>query len=347
MAATSLKGPRIAGIVTCVPSCRFDNQKDTKNFTKEEIRKVTAMAGVSERRLADNSICSSDLCITASESVLEALKWERDSIDALIMVTQSPDYFLPSTSCVVHKYLRLSDRCAAFDVGLGCSGYPYGLWMAAMMLQGNGFRRVLLLHGETPGRFAYESDRSVSLLFGDAGSATAMEANESDHTKDWYFLLHTDGEGYRDMIIPGGGFRDRFSKDKRKYFVEMNGANVFNFTIKRVPPLIQKTLQFSGFEKEEVDYFIFHQSNQFIIRHLIKKTGIPDEKVPMTLKTFGNTGGPSIPRSPTNGGIVRPMDRPLNMMLLGYGVGLSSGEPGSTLYENAILGYVELNAKKD
>lgn len=318
-----------------------------KNFTQKEIRKVTGLAGVSERRLADNSICSSDLCIRASELVMESLKWERNSIDALIMVTQSPDYILPSTSCVVHKHLKLSDRCAAFDVGLGCSGYPYGLWLAAMMLQGSGFRRVLLLHGETPGRFAYESDRSVSLLFGDAGSATAIEANESDHTQDWYFLLHTDGEGYRNMIIQGGGFRDRFSKEKKKYFLEMNGANIFNFTIKRVPPLIQKTLQFSGFEKEEVDYFIFHQSNQFIIKHLIKKTGIPDEKVPMTLKTFGNTGGPSIPLTITKGDIVRAMDRPLNMMLLGYGVGLSWASALVSMDEDAILGHVELNAKKD
>ncbi len=126
------------------------------------------------------------------------------------MVTQTPDYFLPSTACVVHHRLGLKESCAAFDVGLGCSGYPYGLWMAAMMLQSRGFKRVLLLHGETPTRFANRSDRSVALLFGDAGSATALEAAESAGAKEWYFSLHTDGSGFDDLIIEGGGFRDRF-----------------------------------------------------------------------------------------------------------------------------------------
>src|SRR5512143_1285166 len=172
MAFTKIKGTRIAAVVTCVPEQRFDNLKDTTGFTQDEVRKVVAMAGVNARRVAGDSICSSDLCLKAADTVLASLKWEPSSIDALIMVTQSPDYFLPSTACVAHKRLGLADSCAAFDVGLGCSGYPYGLWLAGMMLNGGGFRRVLLLHGETPSRFADRSDRAVSLLFGDAGSAT-------------------------------------------------------------------------------------------------------------------------------------------------------------------------------
>ena len=171
MAKTETTGSRIRAICTCVPSERFDNLKDAKEFTQEEIRKVTAMAGISARRVADDFTTSGDLCEVAANRVLEMTGWERDSIDALIMVTQSPDYFTPSTACVLQKRLNLSEQCAAFDVGLGCSGYPYGLWLASMMLQNNGLRRVLLLHGETPARFADKGDRSVSLLFGDAGSA--------------------------------------------------------------------------------------------------------------------------------------------------------------------------------
>ena len=137
---------------------------------------VVKMVGVKRRHIADESVCSSDLCLVAARDVLDALNWDPASVDCLIMVTQSPDYFQPSTACLLQRDLGLSDRCAAFDLGLGCSGYTYGLWMAGMMLRSHGFRRVLLLHGETPTRFCDPADRSVGLLFGDAGSATALEA---------------------------------------------------------------------------------------------------------------------------------------------------------------------------
>ena len=347
MSSTSIRGIRIAGIGTCVPSRRFDNITETQEFTEEEVKKVVALAGVNARRLADDSTCSSDLCLAAAEKILDLLKWDRDSIDALIMVTQSPDYLLPSTACVIHKDLELSDHCAAFDVGLGCSGYPYGLWLATMMLTSGGLRRVLVLHGETPGRFSDKSDRSVSLLFGDSGSATALEAIEPDKSEEWFFKLHTDGTGYKDMIIEAGGFRNRFSDDPQKNFVRMNGANIFNFTIKRVPSLIQDTLSLSNMSVDDIDYFIFHQSNQFIIKHLLKKCKIPSEKVPMTLNEYGNTGGPSIPLTITMGAIVRPEDKILKMMLLGYGVGLSWGSALIGLDSNAIMEHVELKRKED
>ena len=318
MTTTRIDGARIAAIGTCVPSRRFDNIEETSEFSKDEVRKVVGMAGVYSRRIADEKICGSDLCFEAARKIIDSLNWERDSIDGLIMVTQSPDYFLPSTSCIIHKHLDLSDECATFDVGLGCSGYPYGLWLAAMMINSGGLQRVLLLHGDTSSRFTDKSDRSVALLFGDSGSATAIEAVDRKKSKKWFFKLHTDGLGYQDMIIEGGGFRNRFSEDPQKHYVKMNGANVFNFTIKRLPPLIQATLDTAKTGAEDVDYFIFHQSNQFIIKHLLKKLKLPSEKAPMTLKEFGNTGGASIPLTITQGGLKRPVDRSLKMMLLGY-----------------------------
>jgi 3-oxoacyl-[acyl-carrier-protein] synthase-3 len=245
MSVVKTSGARIAGISTCVPSTRFDNMADAAEFSQTEIRKVTGMAGVLTRRVAGESVCSSDLCIAASRRLLDSLGWEPASVDALIMVTQTPDYFMPSTACVVHQQLGLSDRCAAFDVGLGCSGYPYGLWLASMMLQGGGIRRVLLLHGETPTRFTDKADRSVALLFGDAGSATALEAAGKGSTGEWHFALHSDGTGSESLIIEAGGFRDRFSKDERKHCVSMDGAQVFNFTVKRIPALIDERLSLS------------------------------------------------------------------------------------------------------
>jgi 3-oxoacyl-[acyl-carrier-protein] synthase III len=345
MAVVKTSRARLAGICTCLPTRRFDNFVDAVEFSDEEIRKVTGMAGVAARRLAGESVCSSDLCSVAAQRILNSLGWEPASIDALIMVTQTPDYFLPSTACVVHRRLGLADHCAAFDVGLGCSGYPYGIWLAAMMLQGGGVRRALVLHGETPTRFSDRADRSVSLLFGDAGSATALEVPDLP-CADWHYALHSDGSTYESMIIESGGFRDRFGTDPRKHCVAMNGALIFNFTIKRVPALIDETLAGAGVSLGEVDYFIFHQSNQYIIKHVCSKKSLPLEKVPIILKEFGNTGGPSIPLTLTEGGLLRPKARALRLLLLGYGVGLSWGSALVELDPRAVLEKIELDNTK-
>jgi 3-oxoacyl-[acyl-carrier-protein] synthase-3 len=342
MTITFTQGASISGICTCVPARKFDNLLETTRFDIEEVQKVVRMAGVRSRFIADDSVCSSDLCIAAAENLIERLGWERETIDGLVMVTQTPDYFLPSTACVVHKRLGLSDACAAFDLGLGCSGYPYGLWMAAMILQAHGFRRVLLLNGETPTRFSSNTDRSVALLFGDAGSATAVEGLEVGPSKNWVFSLHTDGSGTDDLIIEGGGFRNRFPEDRDRLFVKMNGSSIFNFTIKRVPPLVHETLAAADERIEDVDYFIFHQSNRFIMQHLAKKLGLPKGKMPFTIEDFGSTGGPSVPLTITQGQLNRPHDRALRILLLGYGVGLSWASALVDLPPSAVLDHIQL-----
>lgn len=343
MPATFTQAPRIRAITSCVPPRIFDNLADSTGFDPEEVSKVVRMAGVKTRHMADDSTCSSDLCLAAARDVLQSLDWDPGSVDAVVMVTQSPDYFLPSTASLIHRDLSLGDHCAAYDLGLGCSGYPYALWQAAMMLQCSGFKRVLVLHGDTPTRFAGQSDRAVALLFGDAGSATALEAAESGDTPHrWWFDLHSDGTGFADLIIRGGGFRDRFPGDPAACNVAMNGANVFNFTIRRVPELIKSTLAAASVSREAIDYFVFHQSNQFIMKHLLKKAGLDPSKVPMTISEFGSTGGPSIPLTMTCGGLIRPADRDLDLLLLGYGVGLSWASVLLTLAPNAILNHVVL-----
>lgn len=320
MSQSTLNNCRIAGVSTCVPEQVFDNLNDAIGFEKTELKKVISLAGVARRHVSDGRICSSDLCYKAAEDLIGKLGWEKDSIDGLIFVTQTPDYYLPSTSCMLHKRLGLSDKCAAFDVGLGCSGYPYGLWMAAMMIN-SGHKRVLMLHGETPSVFTSPDDRATYLLFGDAGTATAVESDET--AEPWCFTLQTDGEGYSDLIIPAGGFRDRFNSDKREHHLYMNGSNLFNFTIQRVPPLIADTLSMVNKTAEQVDYFVFHQSNRFIMKHLMKKCGLAESQVPLVLEEFGNAGGPSVALAITQGVCEKPLDSAVSMMLLGYGVGLS------------------------
>jgi 3-oxoacyl-[acyl-carrier-protein] synthase III len=336
-----IRGARIRSVVTCVPPRVFDNVNDTSSFTKGEVRKVVAMAGVKKRRLVEDGVCSSDLCTAAAKEALVLADWQPETVDALIMVTQTPDYFLPSASCIIQNELGLSDGCAAFDVGLGCSGYPYGLWLAGMMVGHQGFSRVLVLHGDTPSKYTDQGDRSVSLLFGDCGSATAVESCDTEEREDWFFAHHTDGNGYREMIIEAGGFRDRFNNDMRSHYVKMNGANVFNFTIKRIPALVEETLLFAGEGRDSLDYYIFHQSNEFIIRHLVKKLDLDPDKVPLTLGDFGNTGGPSIPLTITQGGLNRQGDSPLRLMLLGYGVGLSWSSALISLDAKVTLKHLE------
>jgi 3-oxoacyl-[acyl-carrier-protein] synthase-3 len=315
-------GFRIAGVSTCVPSRVADNLDAGMRYGETEVRKVVAMAGVRRRRTVDAGVTAGDLCHEAANHLLEKLGWSRDSVTGLIMVTQSPDYLLPSTSCVIQHRLGLSDHCAACDVGMGCSGYPYGLYLAACMLRAGGQQRILVLHGETPSRFTHPDDYATTLLFGDAGSATALEV--APEAPESVFVLHTDGSGYDQLIIPAGGFRDRSPADPRDHFLRMDGGAIFNFTVKRVPQLIQETLDHAGLVAGEINLFLFHQANRFIMKHIAKKCGLPEDRIPITLDDYGNTGGPSVPLTLTQA-VPSPRDSTLRIMLLGYGVGLSWG----------------------
>jgi 3-oxoacyl-[acyl-carrier-protein] synthase III len=326
---------RVAGVATCVPDRLEDNLAPDMGFNPGEARKVVQMAGVRTRPVVDECTTSADLCEEATRALLDRLGWAANSITGLIVVTQSPDYFLPSTSCVLHDRLGLSDACATFDIGLGCSGYPYGLYTAAAMLHGGGHARILMMHGETPSRFVAADDQATRLLFGDAGSVTALERCEG--APPMHFCLHTDGSGHKGLIIPGGGFRDRRPADPRDLCVTMDGAGIFNFTIKRVPPLIEETLACAGRSVEQVDAFVFHQSNRFIMKHLAKKCGLPDDKVPMIIESMGNCGGPSVPLTLTQTQGDGQRSKPLTSMLLGYGVGLSWGSALVTLDTHAPL----------
>ena len=322
MSLSRIDGFRIAGVSTCVPPRVVDNMECGKDYGADEVRKVVAMAGVQKRHVVEPGVTSADLCFEAAARLLDQLGWARDSVTGLILVTQSPDYFLPSSSCMAHKWLGLSDQCAAFDVGLGCSGYPYGLYLAASMLKSSGQQRILMLHGETPSLFTSPDDHATTLLFGDAGSATALES--APGSPPGFFCLRTDGSGYQGLIMRGGGFRDRSPANPRERYLEMDGAGIFNFTITRVPPLIRDTLDLAGLKVEDIDWFLFHQSNRFIMKHLAKKCGLPEARVPFVLERFGNSGGPSVALALTQG--VPEADRKAcRVMMLGYGVGLSWG----------------------
>lgn len=347
MSFSRINGFRIAGVSTCIPPTRIDNLELGGRYGAEDVRKVVSMAGVRHRHVVGDELTAVDLCTEAARRLLDKLGWAPESITGLIMVTQSPDHFLPSSACLVHAKLGLPVECAAFDIGLGCSGYPYGLYIAATMLKAGGQRRILMLHGETPSRFVHPDDHATTLLFGDVGSATALEAVPYESAastgvvfpvdESASFGLFTDGSGADGLIIRGGAFRDRTPTDPRDLCVRMDGAGIFNFTIKRVPPLINDTLTFAGLTVPDIDAYLFHQSNRFIMKHLMKKCGLPDDRVPFTIEDTGNCGGPSVAITLTRSLGGRDRDRPLRLMLLGYGVGLSWSSAIVMLPPDAVL----------
>jgi len=317
-------GARIAGVVSCLPPRTVDNSEFEERFGGS-VADVTKMTGVEKRHYVDDGVATSDLCHAATERLLEKLGWERDSIDGLIFVTQSPDYFLPATACIMQARLGLRTGIVAYDVNLGCSGYPYGIWMAMMAIQTGAMKRVLLAVGDVSTRSIDTQDRSTALLFGDAGTVTAIEKGDDGDVA--HFILGTDGRGAENLIIPNS--RHRPGKAEGKYegrnldLLYMDGAEIFNFTLKSVPPLIRESMQAAGQTVDDYDAFLLHQANTFMINHIAKKAKLPKEKVPINMDRYGNTSSATIPLL-----ISTDMAEPLatgkrKLGLYGFGVGYS------------------------
>jgi 3-oxoacyl-[acyl-carrier-protein] synthase III len=340
MAKFFASGVEIKGIQTCVPRQSHKNAGELFSLSSGEVEKISRMAGIRERHIAVDNVCTSDLCVEAAGRLIERLNWRRETIELLVFITQTPDYFMPSSSCVIQNKLALSNNCAAFDVNLGCSAYPYGLGVVSKMMQGEGVRKALLLIGETPSKVCHPSDRSTSMIFGDVGSATALEVSPS--APGFYCILQTDGNGAKDFMVPAGAFRDRFNGDDRTHYITMNGPAIFAFTMRAVPSLLEDVLQYADWIKEKVDYFVLHQANLFIIEHLRKKMNLPPEKVPVVIDRYGNTGGGSIALVMTQANFERPPGNPLQLVLLGFGVGLSWGGAAVQLAPHCMLGHSEL-----
>jgi len=333
MATLTLSGIKIRGLACAVPENRQNLLEDVPEFSKEEIEKISKNTGVKSRHIAPDGMCTSDLCCAASEKLFEELDIETKTIDAVILVTQTPDYFLPATSCIIQSRLKLEKTCAAFDVNLGCSGYPYGLWMASSLISSGSARRVLLLVGDTCNKRLSKVDRSTALLFGDAGAATLLEA--CDASESISFVLGTDGSGYKNLIIPAGSFRNMGCEETRKLKVDedgnsrsdehlyMNGAEIFTFTLRVVAPMIKSLLSESGSSIEEIDSFVMHQANRFIVKHLTKKLKLPSHKVPISMECFGNTSSASIPLTMIDSLQDQLKKSSLRLVLAGFGVGYS------------------------
>jgi 3-oxoacyl-[acyl-carrier-protein] synthase-3 len=331
MPTFAIAGLRLAGIASAIPAERTDVQATSP--AAADLAKVMASTGVKARHVAPAGMCTSDLCAEAATQLLEKLNWDRASIDLLIFVSQTPDYVLPATACSLHGRLKLAKTCAAFDINLGCSGYVYGLSVAAAHVQSGAARRVLLLVGDTISKIVSHEDRSVAYLFGDAGTATALESSAGAPLT--HFITGSDGSGAGFLQVPAGMFRAPASEQTKAVVAReggnarsdeqltMNGAEVFNFTIREVPAMINATLAAAHWQVEQVDRFVFHQANRFMLDYLSKRMKLPPDKMVLALENYGNTSSASIPLAICDQLQERLTTAPAKLVLAGFGVGFS------------------------
>ena len=336
MSFLSISNVRITGIASCVPHEIIENSTSDIFENSDEANRFIETTGIAKRHVVGSSkICASDLCIKAAEKLIEDKNWVKEEIDCLIFVTQTPDYILPATSCIIQDKLGLSKECYTLDISLGCSGWVYGLSVIASLMQTGMFKKGLLLAGDTTTVTKSAKDKSTYPLFGDAGTATSLEFDES--CVPMYFHFGTDGSGFESIMIKDGGFRNPFSiesLDEKVYpggIIRndlqsiLNGANVFTFGIGRAPKSVKALIEKFDIQLENIDYGLFHQANKMMNEKIRNKLNLPPEKVPYSIEEFGNTSSASIPLT-MNWKLRESIKTKKNSYIAcGFGVGLSWG----------------------
>ncbi|MBX3256045.1 MAG: ketoacyl-ACP synthase III [Chitinophagaceae bacterium] len=352
MALLHNKHVSITGISACVPRQVIRNQ-DNLVFPENDVKTFVSNVGIEEYRASEPAMCASDLCVAAAEKLIEDMGICKEDIGILVFVSQSPDYyFLPNTACIIQDRLNLSKETLAFDVPLGCSGYIYGLNIIASYLSAGQIKKGLLLVGDTASKTTNAKDKSSALLFGDAGAATILEY--APGAEGIHFHLATDGAGYKAIIVPEGGFRNRFSHGSLEektneeglircgINVHLDGFDVFSFGITEAPKTVKKLTEQLKLTNSDIDFAVFHQANKMMNEKIRKKLALPEDKVPYSLKKFGNTSSASIPLTMVaaiRGQLHRQKAR---VILCGFGVGLSWGTAYTTLDGIFVSELVEL-----
>ena len=320
----------LAGVSACVPK-NVETNRDLE-FEDFDVRRLIKTTGIEERRVASSSICTSDLCLSAAEKLIEEINWDKNDIKILIFVTQTPDYILPSTAHVVQSKLRLPSDCICIEVNEGCSGFVYGLFMLSSMMSSTKIDKGLLLVGDTISKICSPLDKSTRPLFGDAGTATALRYKEGNI---FHFDIGGDGSSCNDIIIEEGGFRNPINDQslaqikidkgisRAKNQLVLDGMNVFQFGISNPPKSIIDLLSYLDKSVEDIDFALFHQANRFMNENIRKKLKLPPEKVPYSLGKFGNTSSATIPLT-----LVNNLGQILNnskqrLIFCGFGVGVS------------------------
>lgn len=323
----------IAGMAACVPANTIDNYNYTATFSAAEASEITGKTGILERRFAMPGVTSSDLCFHAAEKLIADMQVNKEEIDLLVFVSQTPDYRMPASSVLLQHRLGLSMQTMAFDISLGCSAFVYALSVVYSIMEKSGLRKALLLDGETRSRVYSPKDRKTAFLFGDGGVAAIIEKGED--FGESFFSLNSDGSREDLIKIKAGGYRypstpetllekvvDEHGNVRSDEHGYMEGADVFNFVLREIPPDIKRMEAFSGISLSSLDYYLFHQANDYMNNYLAKKLKLAPEKVPSSIARFGNTSSVSIPLT-----IVSQLQGKLtekrSAMLCGFGVGMS------------------------
>lgn len=354
MAFCEFKNVRIAGIAAGVPKNIVSILNGDSNVVLAEgtsAEDFVETTGVKERRISPN-LTTSDLCCAAAEQLIADLGWNKDDIDAVFFVSQTADYILPATSCIVQDRLGLSKECYATDIALGCSGWVYGLSNAVSIISANNFKKVLLMAGDAKKRAEAPADP----LFGHAGTVTAIEYAEGD--KGFQFHFGTDGSGYDAIITPDGGSRNQVSpasfeqyefegKKMHRMQSRMKGMDVFGFGISTAPKTVKKLAEHYEFDYLDNDYFIFHQANMKMNNMIVKKLKLPVEKVPSCMYNFGNTSSASIPLTIVSQLKGKIENTETKFLCCGFGVGLSWGTVRFKTKNIVISDLVEVEDNKE
>jgi 3-oxoacyl-[acyl-carrier-protein] synthase III len=306
-------------------------------FPEWSVAKIDAKTGIQCRHISAPEECASDLAVEAAKKLFASGAAKAEEIDYVLLCTQSPDYFLPTTACLVQDRLGIPTSTGALDFNLGCSGFIYGLGLAEGLICSGQASRVLLLTAETYSKFLSPLDRSVRTIFGDAAAATLITAADVPAPLLGPFVYGTDGKGGENLIVPAGGMRrphssataveveDDQGNKRAPDNLFMNGPEIFNFTLSAVPDSIRKLLEMSKVSLDQVDLFVFHQANRYMLDHLRKRLAIPAEKFVVAMESCGNTVSSTIPialKLAAGKGQVVPGSL---VMLVGFGVGYSWG----------------------
>lgn len=353
MAFIKFNGIGISAMAAAVPSHVIDNLKYTEHFPEDQVKEVVEKVGIYERRFADAQTCSSDLCFAAAQKLIIDNQINRDEIDLLVFISQTQDYRMPATSITLQHRLGLGNHCIAFDINLGCSAFIYGISVVYSMMQMGGIRKALILDGETRSKVYSPKDRRSAFIFGDAGVAALVERSEK--FGETTLSLNSDGSRADLIMIKGGGYRHMSSaetlvervvdeygnirSDEQGY---MRGGDVFNFVIREIPRDIKKTMSEANVTNDDIDYFCFHQANNFINAYIAKKMKLNLDKIPHTIEKYGNTSSVSVPLTIVSE-LKGKLDGKKTLMLSAFGVGMTWATGIVSFVDTKISDIVEVD----
>ncbi len=333
MATIKYHNVGIRAMSACVPSKVYSNRDLGYLIPEEEIEKTISNIGIEERRIADDDVCASDLAYKAAVKLMEDNNIDPASIDVLLFMSQTSDYRIPATSCILQHRLGLSKDTCCIDLTLGCSGFVFALSTAFAYASMEGVNRVLLLDGETFSKIVNKKDKVDWPLYGDGATATLIEKGDFDES---VFILRSDGAGEGAVKIPGGGMRNRVSADsivetvreegniRNDLEVYMDGMEVFNFAMSVVPKSVKEITKVTDTTLDDIDWLVFHQANKFMTDFFAKRLKFNMDKVPYCIQKFGNTSSTSVPLT-----IVSELHDKMKdgdrVVMCGFGAGLSWG----------------------